>query len=157
MAYNTYTDDELRIAVQSSKSMLATFKKLGLSGGGRATKSLVKNIQRLNIDRSHWTCVPEPHISIEEACVEHSTFRNITHLKLRLFREGVFEEKCLRCGIDSWMGEKLTLHLHHKNGNTTDNRLDNLEILCPNCHSVTPNYSGKNIKKRRKDEISSCV
>jgi len=51
--------------------------------------------------------------------------------------------KCLGCGLNSWLGKKLTLELDHKNGDHSDNRRKNLRILCPNCHSQTPTYRNK--------------
>ena len=64
-------------------------------------------------------------------------------------RRRVFEEqahKCNRCGIDSWLGEKLSLELEHKDGNNKNNARNNLEALCPNCHSLTPTWRGRNKK-----------
>lgn len=66
------------------------------------------------------------------------------HLKRRLITAGLKRERCERCGIDSWRGRPLSLQLHHVNGVGDDNRLDNLEILCPNCHSQTENWGGRN-------------
>lgn len=68
-------------------------------------------------------------------------------LKEKLFRDGIKERKCEICGIDSWFGKKLPLELHHKNGKHYDNSLDNLEILCPNCHSIQEGNSGANVGK----------
>lgn len=68
-------------------------------------------------------------------------------LKIRLIKENIFEYKCYRCGISEWQGEKIGLQLHHINGNPDDNRLENLTILCPNCHSLTPNFANKNRNK----------
>jgi Zn ribbon nucleic-acid-binding protein len=68
-----------------------------------------------------------------------------TVLKKKLFESGLLEEECIKCGIGpNWNGEKLTLQLDHINGINTDNRLLNLRILCPNCHTQTITYSGKN-------------
>jgi hypothetical protein len=71
---------------------------------------------------------------------------NRTHLKQRLLAEGLKENKCERCGIRSWLGEPLSMALHHINGDGLDNRLENLALLCPNCHAQTPNFSGRNRK-----------
>ena len=70
-------------------------------------------------------------------------YHNATKLKKRLFAEGIKEYKCEKCGISDWNGEHLTLEIHHINGNHSDNRIENLQILCPNCHSQTNNFNGK--------------
>lgn len=74
---------------------------------------------------------------------------NRTHLKRRLVAAGLKENRCERCGIDAWLGEPLSMALHHVNGDGLDNRLENLALLCPNCHAQTPNFSGRNRKIRR--------
>jgi hypothetical protein len=67
-----------------------------------------------------------------------------THLKQRLLRLGLLEEACHECGITEWRGKPLSLCLHHINGVNDDNRLENLAVLCPNCHSQTENFAGRN-------------
>ena len=69
-------------------------------------------------------------------------------LKLRLIREGLFEPKCYNCNLTSWRGHPVPLELEHKNGNPQDNSLDNLTLLCPNCHALTATYRGKNKKSK---------
>jgi hypothetical protein len=64
-------------------------------------------------------------------------------LKLRLLNEGIKEKICEKCRRDKWLGEEIPLELHHINGDRFDNRLMNLQILCPNCHALTDNYSGR--------------
>ena len=59
-----------------------------------------------------------------------------------------FLDTCSNCGNKTWMGETLPLEVHHKDGNKRNNKLENLEILCPNCHSLTDTYKSKNIKKK---------
>jgi hypothetical protein len=73
---------------------------------------------------------------------------NRTHLKQRLLAEGLKENRCEQCGIDSWLGKPLSMALHHVNGDGLDNRLENLVLLCPNCHAQTPNFSGRNRRLR---------
>ena len=60
--------------------------------------------------------------------------------KKRLIKER--GRQCEYCGLSEWMGEPLSLSLHHIDGNTGNNRATNLKLLCPNCHSQTPNYRG---------------
>jgi hypothetical protein len=70
-------------------------------------------------------------------------------LKRRLLAEGLKGDRCERCGIDEWRGRRLSIVLHHVNGDPTDDRLHNLQLLCPNCHAQTPNFSGRNRRSRR--------
>jgi DNA-binding transcriptional ArsR family regulator/5-methylcytosine-specific restriction endonuclease McrA len=77
------------------------------------------------------------------------TYRGRENLKLRLVKEGLKENGCERCGLGEWRGEPLSVALHHVNGDRLDNRLENLELLCPNCHSQTTTFSGRNGHRRR--------
>ena len=72
-------------------------------------------------------------------------------LSKRLIKENIFINECSRCKISSWEGESIVLHLDHINGISTDHRLDNLRLLCPNCHSQTETYCGRN--KRKKSSV----
>lgn len=65
------------------------------------------------------------------------------NIRNRLLSEGIKEHKCECCGLTEWLGHPISLELHHLNGIHTDNRLENLQVLCPNCHAQTDNYSGK--------------
>ena len=65
-------------------------------------------------------------------------------LRLRLIKEGVKEAKCEECGIVDWNGKPVSLELDHIDGNSKNHLLNNLRILCPNCHSQTETYRGKN-------------
>jgi 5-methylcytosine-specific restriction endonuclease McrA len=69
---------------------------------------------------------------------------NRTHLKGRLLAAGLKENRCERCGISTWRGSALNVQLHHKNGDGTDNCLENIQFLCANCHSQTDTYGGRN-------------
>lgn len=75
---------------------------------------------------------------------------NSYKLKNKLIRDGLKEERCEKCGIIDWFGVKIPLELHHKDGNHFNNNLENLEILCPNCHSIQEGNSGANIGKYSK-------
>lgn len=94
-------------------------------------------------------------MSIEELL--SSPKRNRKHVKLRLVRAGLLENRCYSCGLAEWRGLPLSLQLDHINGVPDDNRLENLRMLCPNCHSQTPTYSGRNAKLRRLQEAAPVV
>jgi DNA-binding transcriptional ArsR family regulator len=70
--------------------------------------------------------------------------RNRTNLKSRLLKAGLLSERCGECGITHWRARPLPLELHHINGDGKDNRLENLTLLCPNCHSQTDSWGGRN-------------
>lgn len=67
-------------------------------------------------------------------------------LHYRLIKEGYKEHKCECCGLTEWLGNPIPLELHHIDGNNHNHNLDNLKLLCPNCHSMTDNFKSKNIK-----------
>jgi HNH endonuclease len=70
--------------------------------------------------------------------------RSRINIKQRLLAAGVKEKRCEECGVSEWRNKPLSLSLHHVNGDGRDNRLQNLALLCPNCHSQTPNFGVRN-------------
>jgi len=74
--------------------------------------------------------------------------RDRSHLKKRLFDAGIKARRCESCGLTSWQGKDIPLTLHHVNGDRHDNQLENLQILCANCHSQTDTWAGRNPAKR---------
>ena len=88
----------------------------------------------------------------KEIFTENSRYSN-EFVKQRIVKDNLFEYRCSKCGIDSWQGETIVLDLDHVNGVNTDNRLNNLRYLCPNCHSQTDTYKGRN-KNSGKQKVS---
>jgi hypothetical protein len=89
--------------------------------------------------------VTRPHAMSIEMLL--SAPRSRSHLKKRLLRAGLLDNRCQRCGIAKWHGNPLSLELHHVNGVGWDNRLENLALLCPNCHSQTDSWGGRNSER----------
>jgi Zn finger protein HypA/HybF involved in hydrogenase expression len=89
----------------------------------------------------------------EEIFTENSRYSNVI-VKARIIKDNLLEYQCNKCGIvDTWQGELIILDLDHINGDNTDNRLSNLRFLCPNCHSQTDTYKGRN-KNSGKTKVS---
>jgi transposase-like protein len=127
-----YDWDEIQRAHDSGMSMRECQKEFGFS-----TAAWHEARKRGALDTR------APFTPIEELLVAGRP-RNRGHLRARLLRAGLKEERCERCGLDEWRGEPLRVTLHHVNGDPYDNRIENLVFLCPNCHSQTPNFGGRN-------------
>lgn len=130
-------------AVNKSSSYSDALRKLGVKLSGNNGKTLKRKIKEYKIDISHFTFYSESSNKkdIQDYLVKNSHINNFK-LKEKLIKCGIKENKCEICGNDSWMGKPLKCQLHHINGDNTDNRIENLQMLCPNCHSQTENYCG---------------
>jgi hypothetical protein len=82
-------------------------------------------------------------LALADLCVAAAP-RSRYNVKKRLIAEGLKDGHCEACGISEWQGRALSLCLHHVNGVRDDNRLENLQLLCPDCHSQTENFAGRN-------------
>ena len=84
-------------------------------------------------------------INLEEILKgKHPTFQT-AKLKVKLLKSGMKSNICEECGqTEIWNGKYLVMHLDHINGKSDDHRIENLKMLCPNCHSQTETYAGKN-------------
>lgn len=153
-----WTDDELRAAVHRSRSIAQVLKLLDLRPAGGNYVHVRRRIEELAIDTSHFrgqawnsglSFRPSPPISLAALLVANRPTG--THrLKLRLFREGIKPARCELCGWAQVAADgRLPLELDHINGDRNDNRIENLRILCPNCHSLQPTHRGLNKRSRR--------
>ena len=136
--------------VKNSNTYSDCLRALGLgTKGGSSTDILKKRISELECDISHFGMGIvkrnyQAKYDLDDILVENSTYANISSLKNRLIKEKRLEYKCAKCGIFEWQGLPLSLHLDHENGKNNDHRIENLRFLCPNCHSQTDTYAGKN-------------
>ena len=159
MKKNDRTEEEYKIAAKKSFSIAGMCRELGLGTFGANYRRIHRAIKKYNIDTSHFTgkgwnvgglFKPNKKIikSLAEILVENSTYDNSNFLRQRLINEGVKKNICENCGLSIWQGSPIPLQLHHINGNRVDNRIENLQVLCPNCHALTDNYCGKNSKTK---------
>lgn len=139
--------------VEQSFSVREVIKRLGLIPAGGNYAQVQKYIKELNLDVSHFT--GQGHLRGKTHVYNKRPLSDYTEkgipiqshkLRLRLLSEGVFKHQCNRCGNTHWMGQNISLELEHKDGNHRNNSLDNLELLCPNCHAQTSTYRGRNKK-----------
>lgn len=129
--------------------------------GNRQT--IKKYIKLCNIDINHITSSSIPYKftkrynqfqkkPLSDILVKDSTF-DTTHLKCRLYDEGIKKPICEKCGQDEWWhDEHMSLILDHINGVNNDHRIENLRILCPNCSATLPTHGGKNVKHFKKEK-----
>ncbi len=155
MKYN-WTDTEFLDIVKNSFSIREVFTKMGVVPAGGNYKTFYSRVERLGASIDHFTgqahLKGKSHdwnakIPMEKILVQNSTYSTTSYLKKRLVKEGYLKNNCAGCGIFDWLGKPLSLHLDHIDGDNTNNLIDNLRLLCPNCHSLTPTYCGKNKKK----------
>jgi 5-methylcytosine-specific restriction endonuclease McrA len=95
--------------------------------------------------------VPRPQTMPIVELLQAGAKRGRQNLKARLLAAGLKNDQCEECGLTEWRDKPLSMALHHINGDGNDNRLENLVLLCPNCHSQTPNFGVKNWKQRSVD------
>jgi HNH endonuclease len=144
----------LRAAVPGCRSIAEVIRALGLEPSGPRHRVVRDEIQRLGLDSSHFLGQVEylrgrPNSRVlppEKVLVfqpEQHYRRDATIIRRALITCGV-PERCAGCGTGpQWLGEPLTLEVDHVNGDFRDNRLENLRLLCPNCHATTNNYCRK--------------
>ena len=141
----TWKDEQLIDAISKCKSFTEVAYYLNKS---KSTNSLLKKRAiELNLDFNHFKISGYNPTPIEELLTNERKISYASHgLKKRLIAEGLKEHKCECCGVTEWNGKPAPIELDHINGNRHDNRLENLRILCPNCHAQTDTYRGKNKK-----------
>jgi 5-methylcytosine-specific restriction endonuclease McrA len=148
-----YDLEELKKAVENADSYRGVCRNLKLHEKGNTFNSVKSNIKKHNISTEHFLSKSE-HLKkntktypLDDILVENSMYMNIERLKIRIVNENKLKYECDICkNIGVWNNKSITLQLDHINGVRNDHRITNLRFLCPNCHSQTDTYSGRNIK-----------
>ena len=133
--------------IKHSYSLKEVCEKANIMVSNGNYETLKKVITNNNIDISHFKRQNGCFVKRElNELLKENVVISSYKLKKKILKNGLKEYKCEKCGRTEWEGESIPLELHHINGNKTDNRIENLMILCPNCHALTNNYCGKNQK-----------
>lgn len=151
---NKLSNKELEDLVLESDSFLDLKRKLGYTSSSGGVAVNIKNrVLLLKLDTSHFTRSKNRRVdnlgntkyNMHEILIENSAYSNRTSMKKRILDNKLIDYKCNVCNnTGEWLGKSLSLQIDHINGINNDNRIENLRFICPNCHSQTDTFSGKN-------------
>lgn len=146
-----WNKEKLEEAIANSFNYCDVLRYLNIPLQGNNSCTLKRKIKEFNLDISHFTLKgntrSRKYIKAEYYLVENSIIQT-DKLKKKLLHEGIKEAKCECCGLTEWLNKPIILQLHHVDGNKNNNKLENLQLLCPNCHSQTDNYCGNANKEK---------
>lgn len=140
--YKNYSNNQIIEAVKESNSIASVLRKLNLVPTGGNYQTIKLKIAKLNLDTTHFT---GQSWNKGMFTVPLNFKRNHQHIKKHLIYN--LGHKCQNCNKSKWLNDKIPLELEHIDGNSINNNLDNLKLLCPNCHALTATY------RRRKSAI----
>jgi Zn finger protein HypA/HybF involved in hydrogenase expression len=149
-----YTKENLQEIANKCFSFRQMILELNLKETGGNYTNIQNRCKEFEVDTNHffgpaWNKLGHPlfnkknGIPIEKFFIKNEKKIASSRIKNRILNNGLKEYKCENCGLTEWLGRRLVIELHHINGDPTDNRLQNLQMLCPNCHSQTHNYCKK--------------
>lgn len=157
-----YTESEIHDAVDNSRSLTAALRRLGLRAGGGNPRTLKRHIAHYGISIDHfepnWALRaerPRRAMPLKQILIENSSY-NRGALKRRLYDSGLKSRRCELCGQgELWRGRPMALILDHINGVGNDNRIENLQIVCPNCAATLDTHCGR--RNRIEREPRACL
>lgn len=156
--FNKKTKEEMEEIVRNASDWLDIITGLGYRSYHNVPK--IKNkLDKMNISYSHikkeypidkrtgkYGYSGKAKYDLNEILIEDSMYSNMKWLFQRLKNERGWEHKCSVCGLLEWNGKPIPLEIDHINGVHSDNRIENIRAICPNCHAQTHNYKGKNMQ-----------
>lgn len=140
--YRNYTNEDVINFSKEATSIADLLKKLGLKPRGGNYSNIKKIIQFLKIETPHWK---GKAWNKGERLKDWSNYSRAVNCKKHLIK--IRGNKCEECQLDKWRGELIKLEIHHKDGDKTNNDENNLQLVCPNCHSFTKTWKKNNLKK----------
>ena len=140
MHHKKYTDSELIEKTKESSNMACLLRSLGLKPAGGNYCTIKRKLKRLGIDTSHWV---GQGWNKEQQLKDWANYKKPSSLKRNLLRQ---RAQCDSCGLSHWLDVPIPLECHHIDGNRTNNTYSNLQLLCCNCHALTSNWRGRNVK-----------
>ncbi len=145
---NRIPNEEFIAVCKSAKSMAQAAADLGLHFNSFKKRAIELGCYNTNQSGAGCVKIRKDKISLEEILNgSHPHFQTFK-LKQKLLRSGLLIASCEMCGLTSWNGFQINLELDHKDGNRFNHRIENLRLLCPNCHSQTETYRSKNKSKK---------
>ncbi len=155
MSNRTWTDEQFKEAVKTSKTLKEVCEKIGLANYGANSKTIKKYINKLELNIDHFLTRKEIN-TIARQNITKLTLKELLsinaidrkHIKNAIIKNNLIPYECKECHLSEWLSKPLSLHLDHINGDNKDNRLENLRFLCPNCHSQTETYCGRQLRGR---------
>lgn len=145
--WENFSKEEIENFIKESRSYRDLALKLGYSNeSGSAIATIKSMIQELNLDVSHFTGQGWNKNNFDYSRFQYEKkIRGATMIQALTALRGW---RCENCGLTEWQGQKVPLEVHHIDGDELNSVLENLQVLCPNCHALTNNYKGKNQKKQ---------
>ena len=155
MNKNVISKEEAEKIVKECYSIADFCRKVGWQPRGDNYKIFHKYVKQYNLDTSHFTGNKTNLNNLLNVGISKKEFFKKDKLikacdiKKKIFKEGLKENKCEICGLTEWLNNPIKLQIHHIDGDHMNNEIENIQLLCPNCHSQTENYAGRKNKKNK--------
>ena len=150
--WRQFSDEQLKELAKSSTSSAEIATKMGYCKSGSVTTTLKKVYAEKNIDTSHFLGQAS-----NKGKFDYERFRYGNNIKPAGMKDALIALKghqCENCGLSIWNELPIPLEVHHKDGDHLNNEIENLSLLCPNCHALTENWRGKNISKPKGEVVT---